>query len=316
MNAWRIRQSTLFVAVAVLLRLGGAASAQWNEDAQACAEISDADAALAHCTRAIDTGQLSPAGLAITLNNRANAYQNKRDWDRAIADYNEALRLEADSALFRNNRGAAYQHKGDHERALQDYDAAIRLDSTSASAFNNRGRAYHFKENYAQAIRDYDEAIELDPDYALAFYNRGLARFDQSLYIASVPDFVRALSLDPGNPYRVIGQYLAKARAGDTDREALAYHARELNLTRWPGPVIALFLGQLTVPALLESTRDPDPTTQRERQCEASFYAGEHLLITGQRESAIGMLQAAVATGISSLYEYASARAELRRLAR
>jgi len=314
-NRRLVRRSGLILAV-IVLRLCGAAWAQWTEDAQRCSQAADPDVAVALCTRAIESKQLSPAAVAVSFNNRGNAYQNKRNYDQAIADYNEALRIEPDSALVHNNRGAAYQHKGDYERALQDYDQAIRLDATSAMAFNNRGRAHHFKENYAQALRDYEEAIELDSDYALAFYNRALARFDQGLYIGAVPDFVRALNLDPRNPYRSIGQYLAKARVGDIDREGLAQRTRDVNLGGWPGPVIAFMLGQLPLPALLEAARDSDPISERERQCEAYFYAGQQLLITGRRDEAARMLQSAVATGASSLYEYASARAELRRLAR
>ncbi len=288
--------------------------AQWTEDAQKCAETGDPDQALAFCTRALESGQLSEAGRAVTHNNRGNAYLNKRDFDRAIQDYNESLRLDPDSALAYNNRGSAYQHRGDYERAIQDYDRAIKLDSSSALTFNNRGRAHHFRDNYAQAIKDYDEAIELNPDYALAFYNRGLARFDQGLFIGSVPDFVRALSLDPANPYRAIGLYLAKARAGDGDRESLAAQTRQLDRTRWPGPIVALYLGQITPQALLEAARDQNPAAERERQCEAFFYAGEHFMIAGQRDAAVRMFQSAVATRVTSYYEYASAKAELRRL--
>jgi lipoprotein NlpI len=311
-----MRTVSIAIVVIVVVLFSGAARGQWSEDAQKCSETPDPEVALVHCTRAIESGRLSGGALAITLNNRANAYQNKRDYDRAIQDYDQAIRLDPDSALTRNNRGSAYQHKGDYERALQDYDQAIRLDATFAVAFNNRGRAHHFKENYAQAIRDYDQAIELDPDYALAYYNRALARFDQGLYIGAVPDFVRAFNLDPDNPYRAVGLFLAKARVGDADREALASQAKVLNMARWPGPVIGLYVGQMRPESLLEAARDPDPTMQRERQCEAYFYVGQELLLRGQRDAAVRMLQGAVSTGVTSLYEYASARAELRRLGR
>jgi len=304
----------LLIAMAFLLLSAAPALAQWNDDAQKCAETPTPDLALAHCTRAIQSGELSEPSLAVTLNNRGNAYQNKGDYVRAIADYDHAIKLNSDSALIFNNRGSAHQHKGDYERAIQDYEQAIRLDPSSARAFNNRGRVNHLKENYAEAIKDYDEAIALDPDYQPAFYNRALARFDQGLYIASVPDFVRAVNLDTSSPYRVLGLYLAKARGGDVDRESLAASAVQLNLTRWPGPVVALFLGQITPQALVTAAQDPDPNTQLERQCEAYFYAGEHYLILGQRPPAVQMFQSAVATGVTSLFEHSSAKAELRRL--
>jgi lipoprotein NlpI len=304
----------LLIANALLFLLAAPARAQWNDDAEKCAETSTPDLALARCTRAIQSGELSEPSMAVTLNNRGNAYQNKGDYVQAIADYDQAIKLHSDSALIYNNRGRAHQHRGDYERAIQDYEQAIRLEPTSALAFNNRGRVHHLKENYAQAIRDYDEAIALDPDYQVAFYNRAFARFDQGLFSASVPDFARAVQLDPSRTYRVLGLYLAKARAGDVDRKGLASNAAHLNLTRWPGPVVALFLGQITPQAMIAAARDPDPNAQRERHCEAYFYAGELYLIQGQRAAAVEMFQSAVATAVTSLFEHSSAKVELRRL--
>jgi lipoprotein NlpI len=134
-----------------------------------------------------------------------------------------------------------------------------------------------------------------------------------------VPDFVRAVQLDPAKPYRVIALYLAKARGGDPDKEMLKASASQLNLAQWPGPVVNLFLGQATPQAVINAAQDPDPRVQRERLCEAYFYIGEYLLIDGQnseqKAEAIRMFRAAVETNVTSLFEYASAQAELKRLA-
>jgi lipoprotein NlpI len=296
-------------------QLAAPAWAQWPDEAQKCAETPDPNVAIDLCTRAIQSGALSGAGLAVTFNNRGNAYQSKGEYQRAIPDYDESLRIDPESALAFNNRGSVFQQMGNYDRAIQDYDRAIHLDGSFALAYNNRGRTYQLKEDYAQAIKDYGEAIEIDPDYPLAFYNRGLARFDQGLYIAAVPDFVRAVQLDPAKPYRVLALYLAKARGGDPDREMLTTNASQLNLTQWPGPVVSLYLGQAIPQAVLNAAQDPDPRVQRERLCEAYFYIGEYLLIANQKAEAQRMFQAAVSTGVASLFEYASARAELRHLA-
>jgi lipoprotein NlpI len=93
----------------------------------------------------------------------------------------------------------------------------------------------------------------------------------------------------------------------------LAANAKQLNLSQWPGPVVSLYLDQITLRPI-DAAKDPDPATQRERQCEAYFYIGEYLLIANQKAEAARMFQAAVATGVTSLFEHASA-AELRRLA-
>ena len=45
------------------------------------------------------------------------------------------------------SRGFAYMTKGDYDLAIQDYDQAIRLDPLNALALNNRGFAYGQKRN-------------------------------------------------------------------------------------------------------------------------------------------------------------------------
>ena len=75
-----------------------------------------------------------------------------------------------------NNRGVGYRLKGDYDRAIADYNQAIKLNAKSASAYNNRGVAYDKNGEYDRAILDYDQAIKLDPKLAFALYGRGLAR--------------------------------------------------------------------------------------------------------------------------------------------
>ena len=71
-----------------------------------------------------------------------HAYGDKGENDRAIADYNEAIRLDPKYAAAYNNRGNAYRDKGDTDRAIADFNEAIRLDPKLAHAYNNRGNAY------------------------------------------------------------------------------------------------------------------------------------------------------------------------------
>lgn len=45
-------------------------------------------------------------------------------------------------------RGNVYSYNGDYDRAIQDYDQAIRLNSSDAKTFYNRGAAYQDKGDY------------------------------------------------------------------------------------------------------------------------------------------------------------------------
>jgi tetratricopeptide (TPR) repeat protein len=104
---------------------------------------------------------------------RGLAYLKNGDNDRAIADYNEAIRLNPNYALAFANRGIAYHNKGDNDRAIIDYNEAIRLNPNYAPAFNNRGNTYRIRGDHDRAIADYNEAIRLHPQYAVALCYRG-----------------------------------------------------------------------------------------------------------------------------------------------
>ena len=68
--------------------------------------------------------------------------------------------------------------RGDTDRAIADFDAAVKLDPNDAIAVNNRGLRHRNKGDADRAIADFSAAIKLKPDYVNALYNRGTAYFD------------------------------------------------------------------------------------------------------------------------------------------
>jgi tetratricopeptide (TPR) repeat protein len=61
------------------------------------------------------------------------------------------------------DRGYVWQAKGEYDKVIADYNEAIRLDPKLVRAFVNRGSAWLIKGDNDKAIADYDEAIRLDP---------------------------------------------------------------------------------------------------------------------------------------------------------
>ncbi len=91
--------------------------------------------------------------------------------DEAIRDYTEELREHPSSAVY-VDRGLIWKEKGEPDIAIADFNEAIRLEPDNEVAYLNRGNAWLAKGMYARAIADYGEAIRLDPKYARAYNNR------------------------------------------------------------------------------------------------------------------------------------------------
>ena len=62
------------------------------------------------------------------------------------------------------NRGNAYSKLGQHQRALQDYNDAVRLDPQSAFSHANRALSYTVLGKDIEAQNDFDRAVELGFD--------------------------------------------------------------------------------------------------------------------------------------------------------
>src|ERR1051326_2731496 len=108
--------------------------------------------------------------------NRGVAWSDKGEIDRAIADFNRAIRIDPLCTKAYLRRGRCRHSKDDLDGALADFNKAITLDSTSAFAYNNRGIVRQAKEDLAGAMSDFEVAISLDPQLAEAHLNRGTAR--------------------------------------------------------------------------------------------------------------------------------------------
>jgi hypothetical protein len=94
-------------------------------------------------------------------------------------------------------RGLLYQLKGEADRAIADYDEAIRLSPKLPFSYNNRGNAYKAKGNLTAARADYDAAIKADPLWPWGYTNRGILSTEQKDFAGARADFYAALALAP-----------------------------------------------------------------------------------------------------------------------
>ena len=162
---------------------------------------------------------------AETYRVRAYASIQLGNYEKAIRELDQALRMNPKDAWSYHNRGIAKRNLGQHYSAILDYHEAIRLDPNDALAYHNRGYARGQLGKYYGAIADYNEAIRLNPKYALAYYNRGNAKGELRRYFAAIADYNKAIDLDSNNAHAYYNRGYDKAQLGQHSAAILDYDA-------------------------------------------------------------------------------------------
>lgn len=144
--------------------------------------------------------ELQRAPQAELYNIRGTIRYEKGEYDLALADCNEALRLDPGRAHYWNNRGNIWRAKGDTVKAIADFNQAVRIDPDYQAAYKNRGNVWSDRGAFDKAVTDYTEALRLDPKDADACNNRGSMWMQQGQYDKAIADWNQAMTLDSTSP--------------------------------------------------------------------------------------------------------------------
>jgi tetratricopeptide (TPR) repeat protein len=211
------KASRVLVGAAVSIMLVARAAAA--DDFTTCANESG-DIAIAACNRAIASGTYTGNDLASVYSNRGIKYKRKGDIDRAIADYDQAIRLNRRFAAAFYNRGNSYAFKDQSERAAQDYSEAIRLRPNYPQAFNNRCAVRAFLGQLAQALADCNESLRIRPNNADTLDTRAYVHLKMKNYAAAIADYDAAVKDLPKQASVLYGRGLATQLKGDASGAA------------------------------------------------------------------------------------------------
>jgi lipoprotein NlpI len=250
----------------------------------------------------------SVVGLLKGDRNRSESCDN----DKAIADYDEAIRLDPKNAPAFVDRSIAWLGKGDNDPAIADSAEAMRIDRKDAHAFATHGLALNARGDSDGAIADYNEAIRIDPKLVGAHIDRGAAFLANGSLADAQTDFAQANAVDPKYAFAVLWLDLTERRNRLPSR--LADLKTKLDMTAWPAPVVRYLLGEIDLAALLAAADDPDPGKARGQLCEARFFAGELALINGDKDGAKALLRLAASECPKNFVQWPAANAELRTL--
>ncbi len=127
----------------------------------------------------------------------ANRYLRRGDHVRAIPQYCRLV-VQGPSPSVLRLRGIAYGTAGRHDLALADFDEAIRMNPKFALGYVERGIAKGVMGDLPGATNDLDAALALEPGSHLALVNRAWIKRLKGDYNGALTDFSRAAELLPG----------------------------------------------------------------------------------------------------------------------
>ena len=221
-NYWELtdKDNPLFIHRRIrLLDRKGLLAAIYNNRGAVYKSKGEYDRAILEYNKAI---KIDP-GSTNAYNNRGNAYQDKSEYDRAIRDYTKAIEIDPKDAIAYTGRGNVFDAKGEHDRAIEDHTKAIQFDPKFVEAYNNRGITYADKGEFDRAILDLTKAIEIDPNYAIAYTNRGNTFYDKGDYDHAIADHTKAIDIIPRFAEAYNNRGVTYADKGEFDRAILDF---------------------------------------------------------------------------------------------
>jgi Tfp pilus assembly protein PilF len=149
------------------------------------------------CTESLEHKILQGRDRIYIYVNRAEAYVAAGDRQRALDDYNDALKLAPENAKLYYNRGVFYAMQPDGEAALRDLNTALSINPKFVAALQQRAKIYLTQDNFGGALADYSEAVRLQPKTAVLWSERGYVYLRHRDYDSAIKDEAEAIRLDP-----------------------------------------------------------------------------------------------------------------------
>jgi tetratricopeptide (TPR) repeat protein len=172
---------------------------------------------------------VSVAVLALLLALVPLTWRQVAVWRDSRSLYEHALAVTRDNYMAHNNWGGILQEMGQFEDAVVQHREALRIKPRFAKAHNNWGMALEALGHPGQAIGHYQQAVQIKPEYAEAYNNWGNALQTLGSLDEALAHYKEALRIRPGyvKVYNNLGVvYAGKRQLAD----ALQYFEQAIRL--------------------------------------------------------------------------------------
>ena len=179
------------------------------------------------CSRMIESGLLNDEQLAAAYNQRGLYYYSTTQRERAMSDYDAALKIQPDGPAVLTNRSLIYMEYGQNDAALSDLNKAIELlaPALSASARLYRATAFITLKDYDKALSDVDESQRLDPTDPEGYLARAVVEFARKRFDAALRAYDEYGKRRPYIAVGLVGRAMVLEATGHPTEALLAYES-------------------------------------------------------------------------------------------
>ena len=129
------------------------------------------------------------------LRRAGHRYFRKRQWDKAIQKYSEAIKIRPKSHTMYYWRARAYLNKGNRRSAIVDLKKSIQIKSSFYNAYDLLGWIYTEEKRWKEGIKYLNISISLRPDNGWAYYTRGRCYYYLGIHKMAMEDVKKACEL-------------------------------------------------------------------------------------------------------------------------
>ena len=216
------------------------------------------------------------------INQAAQAFDNGRR-DEAFSFCAKAIEADPKSVKALYVRGRFYALDRQLEKAVADYDAALKLDPGAPLIYQQRGTELFKLGRIEEAVEDFDKYIQLVPDEAPNHWQRGIACYYAKRYSAGRRQFELHRTVNPDDVENAVWHFLCIARGNDVEkaRESMMKVGEDRRVPM--KEIYALFAGKGSPEEVLTAAKagNPSPAELNQRLFYAHLYIGLHYEATG-----------------------------------
>eukprot|EP00980_Cylindrotheca_fusiformis_P001974 scaffold443_cov125-Cylindrotheca_fusiformis.AAC.23 len=146
--------------------------------------------------KAVDFDRLSPEAWCVV----GNCFSLQKEHETALVFFGRSLQLDPSFTYTHTLSGYEYMANEDFDKAIACFRNAVRLDERHYNAWYGLGAIYHRQEKYDLAEYHFQRAVSINPQSSVLRCNLGMSQYSNGKAMQALDTLAEAFRLDPHNP--------------------------------------------------------------------------------------------------------------------